>query len=298
MQPLYLELDNQTIQKKIDHALDILKNCRLCPRNCGVNRQAGETGYCGVGRYAYIASYNLHFGEESPIVGKKGSGTIFFAGCNLGCIFCQNYQVSHFPGEFIRVIPKQLAAIMLELQKSGAHNINLVTPTHVVPQILESLPEAIEQGLDIPLVYNCGGYESLDTLKMLEGVVDIYMPDVKFADPEIAHKYCNARDYPEKAKLALKEMHRQTNNLVTDADKIAKRGLLVRHLIMPDNIASTDSWLEFIAKEISTHTCLNLMDQYHPAGEIRDYPELNRPITAKEYLRAVQLAEEYGLTPL
>lgn len=298
MNPKYLQLDTHTLQDKIKTAVQTLSSCTICPRTCKVDRKTDETGFCGSGRYAHLASYHLHLGEEPQIVGKKGSGTIFFAGCNLGCIFCQNFDISRDTAGFVQALPEQLARIMLDLQNKGAHNINLVTPTHVVPQILEALHLAIKQGLNIPLVYNCGGYESLETLKILDGVVDIYMPDIKFADPDIAEKYCNARDYPEKAANALQEMHRQVGDLQCDTRGIATRGLLIRHLIMPDNLASTEAWVQFISGEISRETCLHIMEQYHPAGDIRQYPELQRRITPGEYKNALDIAKKYGLKPL
>ena len=298
MKPQYLQLDTNTIQERIDSALQILSSCEVCPRICQVNRNAGETGLCKTARYAHLASYHLHFGEEPQLVGRRGSGTIFFAGCNLGCLFCQNYDISHYTKGYIQVLPEQLAKVMLELQEKGAHNINFVTPSHVVPQILESLPLAIEHGLNLPLVYNCGGYESLETLRMLDGIIDIYMPDIKFADPKIAEKYCNAPDYPEKAQNALKEMHRQVGDLETDPKGLASSGLLVRHLLMPDNLASTERWIDFISREISTDTCLHLMEQYFPAGNIQGYPELQQKVSLEEYRSALDLARKYKLTPL
>ena len=298
MNPKYLQLDTHTLQDKIKTAVQTLSSCTICPRTCKVDRKTDETGFCGSGRYAHLASYHLHLGEEPQIVGKKGSGTIFFAGCNLGCIFCQNFDISRDTAGFVQALPEQLARIMLDLQNKGAHNINLVTPTHVVPQILEALPLAIKQGLNIPLVYNCGGYESLETLKILDGVVDIYMPDIKFTDPSVAEKYCQSRDYPEKSALALKDMQRQVGDLQCDSSGVATSGLLLRHLIMPNQLASTESWVRFVSREISPYACLHLMEQYHPAGNIQKHPELQRRISMQEYLRALEITKDYGLKPL
>ncbi len=296
MYPSYLQLKQKEIKERISSALSILHSCQLCPRKCLVNRHEGETGFCQAGRYAFIASYNLHFGEERPLVGQNGSGTIFFSGCNLGCIFCQNYDISHTTRGAIQAKPEQLAAIMLELQKQGAHNINLVTPTHVLPQILESLPIAIDKGLNLPLVYNSGGYDEVDSLQLLEGIIDIYMPDTKFANIDAAKKYCNAEDYPEKSMLAIKEMHRQTGDLQINENGIALRGLIIRHLLMPQGLSNPEDWFRFLAQEISLNTYLNIMDQYYPCGKANLYSELKQGISPKEHMQAIQLAQKYGLT--
>ncbi len=296
--PAYIKIKPKDLQNRIDKALSLLSSCTVCPRECKVNREKGEKGFCQTSRFAYVASFDLHFGEEDPLVGSGGSGTIFFAGCNLGCVFCQNYDISHTTYGSVEVTPLQLASMMLELQERGAHNINFVTPTHVVPQILEALPLAIEGGLKVPLVYNTSAYDKVETLKLLEGVIDIYMPDTKFIDPKYAKKYCLAEDYPEVAKKAIKEMHRQVGDLVMDENGIALRGLLVRHLLMPDDIAGTEKWLKFLAEEISLNTYLNIMDQYRPCGEANRFPELQSFISYKEYEEAIKLAQKMGFKRL
>jgi putative pyruvate formate lyase activating enzyme len=298
MEPAYLSLDRRSLQQRIDALLHRLGSCDICPRQCGVNRLEGETGFCRIGRKARIASYNLHFGEEAPLVGTNGSGTVFFAGCNLGCVFCQNYDISHGTDGSVPAEPDELAGLMLQLQRKGAHNINFVTPSHVTPQILESLPAAIDQGLTLPLVYNCSGYESRDTLRQLAGIFDIYMPDVKFAARDPAEKYCQAGDYPEVAKQAVLEMHRQVGDLELDENGVARRGLLVRHLIMPDDMAGTQEWLRFLAEEVSASTYLNLMDQYRPCGEASAFPELCARISHEDLERARSQARQLGLSRL
>ena len=278
-------------------ALDALKDCHLCPRNCGCDRTAGETGLCGGGRLARVASAGPHFGEESPLVGSRGSGTIFLSGCSLLCSFCQNYEISRsFEGGELK--PEQLAEKMLGLRRRGCHNINFVSPTHFVPQILEALVPAAEAGLDLPLVYNCGGYESVETLRLLEGVFDIYMPDFKFWDNHYAGRFCGAGDYRERAMEALKEMHRQVGELQLDGRGIAYRGLIVRHLVMPNGIAGSREIMEFLAKEISPRTYVNVMDQYMPCGTAYSDPLVNRRVTATEYQIAVNWARRAGLKRL
>jgi putative pyruvate formate lyase activating enzyme len=243
-----------------------------------------------------VASAHLHYGEEAPLVGSRGSGTVFFAGCSLGCVFCQNYDISHDTDQGHPVRAGQLAGIMLDLQRHGAANINLVTPSHVVPHILEALVEAAASGLNLPLVYNCSGYERVETLRMLEGIVDIYMPDIKFYHPEPAAIYCRAGDYPQQARAAVKEMHRQVGDLVLDHDGTAVRGLLVRHLLMPDRLAGTMDWLRFVVREISKDTYINIMDQYRPCGQAWSYPELCGPIPAQAREEAFAHARALGLT--
>ncbi len=271
----------------------ILQKCELCPRKCHVNRTAGERGFCRTGDKPFVSSWGPHYGEESPLVGRHGSGTIFFGNCNLGCIFCQNYTISHF-GEGEEIPFEKLALIMLELQNSGCHNINLVTPTHQVPMILRSLETAKGKGLSVPIVYNCGGYESLRVIKLLEGIVDIYMPDFKYSDSEMSLKYSSAGDYPDTAKAAIKEMHRQVGDLVIE-NGVAKKGLLVRHLVLPEGIAGTEGVVRFIAEEISKNTYINIMNQYHPCFRAFSSPPLNRRITDKEYRDAMKLAKDAGL---
>jgi putative pyruvate formate lyase activating enzyme len=297
-QPSYLQLyEEGKLRKRVGEASQLLKECRLCPRNCAVDRLADKKGVCQTGRRAKIASYNAHFGEEAPLVGRFGSGTIFFSFCNLRCSFCQNYEISHL-GDGIEMEAKDLAAIMIELQNKGCHNINLVTPTHVVPQILEALLVAIEHGLHIPIVYNSGGYESVETLKLLEDSIDIYMPDFKFWNDTWAERYCNAPDYKEIAVDALKEMYAQVGDLKIDKHGIAQRGLLVRHLVMPHGIAGTKDIMDFIAKEISDNTYVNVMDQYRPCGTAYQDEYLNKRITANEYSMARTWAHNAGLKRL
>jgi len=278
-------------------AREILTCCRLCPRECEVNRLAGEAGECRTGEQALISSYAPHFGEEDPLVGIGGSGTIFFTYCNLGCIFCQNYTISH-RGEGIMVTNADLAKMMLSLQSRGCHNINLVTPTHVVPQILDALLLAVAEGLSVPLVYNCGGHESMETLKLLDGIVDIYMPDMKYSDAETGLRYSGVVDYPSFNKAAVREMHRQVGDLQTDSRGIAIKGLLVRHLVLPGGLAGTEEVVRFIAKDISVNTYLNVMAQYRPCHEAFGIPELARPITRQEFQQAIELAHQQGLSRL
>jgi putative pyruvate formate lyase activating enzyme len=295
MEASYLTTHKDSIlQERIERALSILGNCRLCPRQCEANRLEGELGFCKTGRKAVVSSYSPHFGEEDPLVGRGGSGTIFMTHCNLGCVFCQNYEISHM-SQGVEVSATDLAQIMLTLQRRGCHNINFVTPTHMVPQILEALPEAIEGGLKVPLVYNCGGYEEVDTLKLLDGIFDIYMPDFKFWDSEVSDRFCSAPDYFGKACAAIKEMHQQVGDLTLDKEGIAQRGLLVRHLVMPEGLAGTRELMRFLANEISKDTYVNVMSQYRPCGEAHNFPELRRSITAGEFRDAVSMAQEEGI---
>lgn len=269
----------------------------LCPRACRVNRLKGERGTCRAGDLSEVSSYSPHFGEESPLVGLHGSGTIFLTHCSLRCSFCQNFSISHL-GEGQEVSSERLARMMRELQDLGCHNINFVTPTHYVPQILEALSAAVRLGLRIPLVYNSSGYDSVETLKLLDGIFDIYMPDIKFARSEPAREFCQAPDYPEAARTALKEMHRQVGDLEIDENGIARRGLLVRHLVLPEGLAGTDEVVRFLAEEISPNTYVNIMDQYHPCGDIRSRSPLGRRLTGDEYREALDLARGAGLTRL
>jgi putative pyruvate formate lyase activating enzyme len=270
-----------------------LSECDICPRRCRVNRKGGERGVCRVGGNAAVASFGPHFGEEAPLVGNNGSGTVFFSGCNLRCVFCQNYEISH--GEGSEVSAGSLAGIFLSIQRMGCHNLNLVTPTHVTPQIVEALSLASSGGLSIPVVYNCGGYESVDTLQVLEGVVDIYMPDVKFLDAEPAGRYCDAPDYPEVVRAALTEMDRQVGPLSLDPHGIALRGVLVRHLVMPGEASTTRRVIDFLADEIGKDTYLNLMHQYRPCGRALEFPEIGRRTAAGEWREARDYALEKGM---
>ena len=291
--PAYKLLPPGVLSDKIREAEEILKECTLCPRECRVDRTAEQKGFCKTGNRPFVSSWGPHFGEERPLVGRFGSGTIFFSNCNLGCLFCQNYSISHL-GEGIEISFEKLADIMLALQQGGCHNINFVTPTHQMPMILRSIQIASKKGLNVPIVYNCGGYESLHSLKLLEGVVDIYMPDFKYIDSEMSLKYSYAKDYPEAAMVAVKEMHRQVGDLIIDKG-IALRGLLVRHLVLPEGVAGTVGVVKFIAEEISKDTYINIMDQYHPCYKAFDSPPLNRRLTNKEFEEAVRMALEARL---
>ncbi len=297
-EPTYLRTFRESrFQAKIDAALARLESCDICPRCCGVNRLKGEIGTCRASFLPEVSSYSPHFGEERPLVGRHGSGTIFLTHCNLRCCFCQNYSISHL-GEGREVSFERLAGMMLELQRLGCHNINFVTPTHFVPQILKALPIAIEMGLRVPLVYNTGGYDSVETLVLLDNVFDIYMPDIKFALPEPAGEFCDAADYPEAARRAVKEMHRQTGDLVLDDREIGLRGLLVRHLVLPAGLAGTREVMHFLASEVSKNTYVNVMDQYYPCGNVSHQSPLSRRITREEYEEAVGAAREEGITRL
>ncbi|MCG2721029.1 MAG: radical SAM protein [Thermodesulfovibrionales bacterium] len=296
--PSYIETHRSgKLKERIQTAYGILGDCHLCPRECHVNRLEDEKGFCRTGKTAMVSSFNPHFGEEDPLVGSRGSGTIFMTHCNLLCVFCQNWEISH-QGEGIVATPEKLADMMLYLQNNGCHNINFVTPTHVVPQILEALSLAVEGGLNVPLVYNTGGYDSVESLKLLDGIFDIYMPDFKFWNPEYAKKYLKAQDYPERARDALREMYRQVGDLVLNESGIALKGIILRHLVMPGGTAGTKEIMRFIAKEISPNTYVNIMDQYRPCGNAYRYPPLNRRITPEEYEEALKAAEEEGITRL
>lgn len=296
--PAYFKLyESGDLQEKVAEALKRLENCTMCPRQCKVNRLAGELGVCRTGRYSIVSSYDPHFGEETPLVGSGGSGTIFFTHCNLHCVFCQNYAISH-EGDGIETPDEQLAAMMVSLQKQGCHNINFVTPSHVVAPILAALPSAIEKGLHVPLVYNSSGYDEVETIRLLDGVIDIYMPDFKFWATDSAKRFAKAPDYPERARAAIKEMHRQVGDLAVDSRGIAQRGLLVRHLVMPGGLEETREIVRFLAEEISPDTYTNIMDQYHPCGKADEYPEIARPLDHDEYEEAVRIAKEAGLKRL
>ncbi len=293
--PGYIEAEKSGKLEQVKQLLfDKLKRCDLCPRNCQVNRLDNKKGVCRTGKLAMVSSFGPHYGEEDCLVGRGGSGTIFFTNCNLLCCFCQNYDISHL-GRGEEVSDAQLAEIMLILQAKGCHNINLVTPTHVIPQIVAALQIACNHGLTIPIVYNSGGYETVESIKLLEGIVDIYMPDFKFSDSRVAAETCNAPDYFETAKTAIAEMHRQVGDLKVDSRGIACRGLLVRHLVMPENLAGTEEIMEFIANEISENTFVNIMSQYRPCGNIEPGSVLNRPVTRDEFRQACEIARSKGL---
>jgi putative pyruvate formate lyase activating enzyme len=292
--PPYIKLYQEgTLKKRAERLLNILQNCTLCPHRCGVDRTESKSGRCRSGVMPIISSFNAHFGEESPLVGRHGSGTIFFTNCNLSCIFCQNYDISHL-GRGEEVSYRDLALMMLKLQAGGCHNINLVTPTHMVSAILNALLIAIPEGLHIPLVYNSGGYDSTDTLELLDGIVDIYMPDFKYMNPDNAEELSGVRNYPEVAMAALREMHSQVGDLQVDKNGIAHRGLLIRHLVLPNNMASTDRVISFIA-QLSKNSYLNIMDQYRPEYRARECTDIRRRITLQEYDAAINQALQAGL---
>ena len=295
--PAYRSLfESGELACRVEMTLQRLGDCTLCPRDCHVDRPSDKSAVCCTARYARVSSFFAHFGEEDCLRGTRGSGTIFFSGCSLRCIFCQNFEIS-CQAEGEETSPEKLAGMALALQERGCHNINLVTPEHVVPQILEALLIAVKDGLRLPLVYNTGAYDSLDSLRLMDGVVDIYMPDFKFWDPEMARRYLHAPDYPEVARRAIMEMHRQVGPLVIDDEGVAIRGLLLRHLVMPDDICGTGEIMQWVARELGTDTYVNIMPQYHPAGKATEaqYPEINRCLAHEEFRQAMEAAREVGL---
>lgn len=295
MSPLYLSLTKKELIKKADEAWELLSSCQVCPRQCGVNRLKEKNGFCQMGEKPKIASFHPHFGEESCLVGINGSGTIFFSSCNLACIYCQNFEISQLRmGEEVET--EDLAKIMLSLQNQGCHNINLVSPTIWVPQILKALCLAVDKGLNLPLVYNTGGYDSVATLKILEGVIDIYMPDIKYSNNKIGEKYSLVPNYWAVVQAAVREMHRQVRDLVIE-NGLAVRGLLIRHLVLPNNLAGTKKVMKFLVR-LSQNTYINIMDQYYPTNKANQYPELNRRITNEEFKKAVEIAKKEGLKRL
>jgi len=299
-QSAYLKLwESGELSRRVALGLEKLADCTLCPRNCHVNRIEDETKVCKTGRYTIVSSYFAHFGEEGCLRGSRGSGTIFFSSCNLRCVFCQNYEIS-WDGEGRATKPDELARMMLHLQDKGCHNINFVTPEHVVPQILEALLPAVERGLRLPLVYNTSAYDSLDSLALMDGIVDIYMPDFKFWDSSQARRYAKAPDYPETARRAIKEMHRQVGPLVMDENGVALRGVLLRHLVMPGGVAGTPEIMQWIACELGPDTYVNLMAQYHPACRVgeSEYPEIDRCITGSEFRQGLDAFCAAGLARL
>jgi putative pyruvate formate lyase activating enzyme len=318
--PSYLKLlRSGQLAERAERAGRRLRRCTMCPRRCRVDRLAGELGMCCTGALARVASAGPHFGEEAPLVGRGGSGSIFFAGCNLACVFCQNHDISQPAGDpparvagerpladpAVRATaqraltwekdPDQIARTMLELQDVGCENINLVSPSHVVPQILAALVPAAEQGLRLPLVYNTGGYDALATLRLLDGIVDIYMPDMKYADDQVGLRLSGVPDYARHNRVAVREMHRQVGDLELDGRGVAHRGLLVRQLVLPGNLAGTAETARFIASELSSDTYVNVMDQYRPAHEAFRYPEVSRLLAAPEYRQALEEAVAAGL---
>lgn len=294
--PSYIHLAKTgKLSERVEKLYSIYENCHLCPRDCEVNRKQGQTGKCRSTSKVKVSSAFPHFGEEAPLVGKRGSGTIFFSNCGLRCVYCQNYKISH-EGEGIEITDERLAEMMVKVQELGCHNINLVTPTHYVPNIVNALQKAIPMGLRIPLVYNTGGYERLEILQLLDGIIDIYLPDCKYTDPEQAAKYSDgAYNYPHYALIALKEMYHQVGDLVVNGKGIAVRGLIIRHLVLPNRIAGTEKFLKFVAEELSKTTYLNIMSQYRPEYKAFEYPEISRRIKQSEYEEAVRLAQKYGL---
>lgn len=296
MYPRYLKLyESGELLKRVAAAYKAMRSCRLCPRDCGVNRLEDEAGFCQTGKIVSVSSANSHHGEEPPISGSRGSGTIFFASCNMRCIFCQNYPISQLRhGK--KTTPSDLAGTMLRLQKDNCHNINLVTPSHVVPQFLAGLYIAAQKGFTLPIVYNSSGYDGLGALKLLDGIIDIYMPDIKYAESENARLYSGTSDYWDAVRPAIREMHRQVGDLKLGKNGIATSGLLIRHLVLPKNISGTEKVLEFIADEISTKTYVSLMSQYFPAHKAVDHPIMRRGVNREEFQKAVDIFHKLGLT--
>ena len=284
------------LEKRTKLLYALLESCELCPRKCGVNRLKDEVGYCKMGKELVVSSYNPHFGEEKPLVGVYGSGTIFLTGCNLLCVYCQNYDISHYRVGSV-VGEEEVAAFMLDLQRQGCHNINLVTPTHFTPQLVKSIEIGAKKGLRIPVVWNCSGYENVEVIKLLEGIVDIYLPDIKYGRTNPAKKYSNALDYFERCKEAVTEMYRQVGNLKFDERKIAYRGLVVRHLVLPENQAGSKEVFEYL-QDLSKDVYVNVMDQYRPKGRAGQYKKLGRCTTSKEFSNTIQLAKKFDLHKL
>jgi len=291
--PSYLNLTEGEWKERVETALTLLERCEVCPHRCGVNRLKDERGICNTGRYAVVDSYFPHRGEEKPIRGYKGSGTVFFSYCNMKCVYCQNYQISQL-GEGKEVKPEELAQMFLDLQRMGCHNLNLVSPSHVVPQIIEALYIAVKKGFRLPIVYNTSSFDSLESLKLMDGIVDIYLADLKYGDDQVGRKYSKVKNYWDVAKEAIKEMHRQVGDLVLDSSGIAIRGVLIRHLVLPNRLAGTEKIAEFLSS-ISPRMAVNVMDQYYPSYKAWDYPELSRRITYKEYLQALSFMESFRL---
>lgn len=297
-EPCYMQLlKSGELKERARLAARRMESCDLCARYCEVNRLVSLNGVvCRTGAKAVVHSYGPHHGEEGPLSGWCGSGTIFFSWCNLRCIFCQNWEIS-WQGIGREVTAEELAGMMLKLQAQGCHNINFVSPSHVVAQTLEALVIAAEQGLRLPLVYNTGGYDSLEALQILDGIIDIYMPDVKYGSDKVALTHSKVKDYVEANRTAVLEMHRQVGDLELDHRGIAKRGLLIRHLVLPGDMKNTEQVVAFIAQDISQNTYLNLMDQYHPCYRAEEYPPLDRPLTGAEFQMALDICRMYGLSP-
>jgi putative pyruvate formate lyase activating enzyme len=295
-EPAYIKLyESGKLKETADRLTAIYENCTLCPRECKVNRKKGERGTCSAGAKAKICSAHPHFGEERPLVGRHGSGTIFFSHCSLLCLYCQNWDISH-SAEGYEVSDEELANVMLRMQKIGCHNVNVVTPTHSLPNIVQALVFAAEKGLNIPLVYNTGGYDRVEILKMLDGIVDIYLPDYKYSDGKVAAKFSRGvKDYPEMGKAALKEMHRQVGVLKTDEYGVALRGLMIRHLVLPNDLAGTEAFVKFVAEELDPATYVNIMAQYRPCFQAHKFQELSRGLFMDEYQKALSMARKYKL---
>jgi putative pyruvate formate lyase activating enzyme len=300
VRPAYLSLGSAELHRRAERAIATLADCSACPRDCRVNRLEDKWAACKTGRYAIVSSHFAHFGEEDCLRGWRGSGTIFFGHCNLRCVFCQNYDISQAirpgrtaPGHR----PEQIASMMLELQDQGCHNINFVTPEHVAPQVLEAVAVAADRGLALPIVYNTSAYDSLESIELMDGVVDIYLPDFKYWSAERSRGYLKAENYPEAARAAIKAMHRQVGPLVVDADGLARRGLIIRHLVMPGALDETRAILQWIADELGRDTYVNLMDQYYPAGKVGadQHPEINRRLSSREFAEARAIARQVGL---
>ena len=300
--PAYLSLGSAELHRRAERAVTALAECRACPRDCGVNRLEDKWAACKTGRYALVSSYFPHFGEEDCLRGWRGSGTIFFGHCNLRCVFCQNYDISQAirPGGSEGHSPEAIAAMMLELQDCGCHNINFVTPEHVVPQVIEAVAVAVDRGLALPIVYNTSAYDALESIALMDGIVDIYMPDFKYWSAERSRTYLKAENYPETARSVIEAMHRQVGPLAVDDQGLARRGLIVRHLVMPGALDETRAILQWIADRLGQYTYVNLMDQYYPAGKVSaaQYPELNRRLTSLEFHEARAIARELGLRRL
>lgn len=292
--PSYLALSDADWRERIAAAMALLSPCRLCPRECGAERSKGKRGVCRAGAVAEVSSHNAHHGEEPPLSGTGGSGTIFLTHCPLRCVFCQNFPISHLGNGKPAPAP-ELAAMMVKLQARGCHNINFVTPTHMMPFIVEALPLAAQQGFRLPLVWNCSGYESLDALRVLDGIVDIYLPDLKYDRDDCAKKITNAPDFVRHNRAAVLEMYRQVGDLQTDEEGIATRGLIIRHLVLPNGLSGSPKALRWIKENISPHTAISLMSQYFPAHQAFEVPEVSRRINASEYYEAVDAMEELGL---
>lgn len=293
--PLYLAADQSgKLRRVAQETFRMLEACKICPRKCGVNRLEDELGFCRTGSKAKVCSFMPHHGEEPPISGVRGSGTIFFTDCNMSCVYCQNYQFSQL-GEGREVEEEELASFMIQLQNMGCHNINLVTPTHVMPQILKALLVAISLGLEIPLCYNTGGYDLPEIIELLDGIVDIYLPDMRYGNHESAIKYSGAPDYPKYNQESVKLMHKQVGVPEFDTEEVIKRGLIIRHLVLPNNLSGTEKIMKFLAEEVSKDCYISLMSQYHPCYKAAQYPEIARRLTTEEYAFACEIMQKYGL---